>query len=402
MSALWLPAGRVTFGDRHGNSDRGSPGHSGRGAEHILGHPIRTCDVELLEDRKTVAAVARPDGSQVVVKWSEWHQVLFAEWSALAIVDDLDLDPRIAPRLLGGDATAGVIVMERLLPGPSLATLLLGDNREAARRGLVALGRALGRLHAGTIGRSREFELRRSSLGPTQSVRYHVVRQLPRLLTRVNAWTKRVGIVPPPGWEDDLERLRQAMIRPGPFLSLIHGDPCPDNNRIYGDNAVLLDFQVAAVDHCLIDAAIFTVPFPNCWCVAGLDAADAEPALNAYREELSKGLPQVCDDKVWLPALTEASACWFLLHAVTDLASVLQADVVWGTATMAWRFVQWSNSFVGLAQHAGVLPALSDVADQVRNLVQVRWPDLAPAAYPALARPGQLSVERPKWWNPAP
>lgn len=57
------------------------------------------------------------------------------------------------------------------------------------------------------------------------------------------------------------------MIRPGPFLSLIHGDPCPDNNRIYGDNAVLLDFQVAAVDHCLIDAAIFTAPFPNCWCV---------------------------------------------------------------------------------------------------------------------------------------
>ena len=371
-------------------------------AERILGHPIQTCDVELLEDRTTVAAVGRPDGSQVVVKWSEWHQVLFAEWSALAMVDDLYLDPPVAPRLLGGDATAGVIVMERLLPGPSLATLLLGADREAARRGLVALGGTLGRLHAGTIGRSREFELRRSSLGPTQSVRYHVVRQLPRLLMRVDTWTKRVGIVPPRGWEDDLERVRQAMIRPGPFLSLIHGDPCPDNNRIYGDNAVLLDFQVAAVDHCLIDAAIFTVPFPNCWCVAELHVADAEPALNAYREQLSKGLPQVCDDAVWLPALTEASASWFLLHAVTDLASVLQADDVWGTTTMAWRFVQWSDYFLALAELAGVLPALSDVAHQVRNLVQVRWPDLAPAAYPALARLGQRSVARPEWWNPAP
>lgn len=101
-------------------------------AERILGHPIQTCDVELLEDRRTVAAVGRPDGSQVVVKWSEWHQVLFAEWSALAMVDDLDLTPPVAPRLLGGDATAGVIVMERLLPGPSLATLLLGTDREAA------------------------------------------------------------------------------------------------------------------------------------------------------------------------------------------------------------------------------------------------------------------------------
>lgn len=143
-------------------------------AESILGHPIRRCDVELLEDRRTVAAVGRPDGSQVVVKWSEWHQVLFAEWSALAMVNDLDLDPPVAPRLLGGDTTAGVIVMERLLPGPSLATLLLGADKEAARRGLVALGGTLGRLHAGTIGRSREFELRRSSLGPTQS------RALPR------------------------------------------------------------------------------------------------------------------------------------------------------------------------------------------------------------------------------
>ncbi len=102
--------------------------------------------------------------------------------------------------------------------------------------------------------------------------------------------------------EDDLERVRHAIIRPGPFPSLIHGDLCPDNNRIYGDNAVLWTSKWQGSTHCLIDAAFFTVPFPTCWCVAALDVADAEPALNAYREELSKGLPQVCDDTVWLPA----------------------------------------------------------------------------------------------------
>lgn len=372
-------------------------------ATRILGHPLALDEVELLEGRGTVAAVGRPDGSQVVIKWSKWRQVLLAEWSALAGLADIGLDPPVSPRLLGGDIDAGVIVLERLPPGPSLASLLLGVDGAAARRGLVGLGRALGRLHAATAGRTREFELRRARLGPTQSVRYHVVRRLPELLANARDRTIRMGLIPPLGLETDLQQVRDAVARPGPFLSLIHGDPCPDNNRIYGDRAVLIDFQVAAIDHCLLDGVFFSVPFPTCWCVAGLDGGDAGPATDAYREELAKGVPEAYEDRLWLQGLTEASACWFLLHLVTDLDRALQEDHDWGTATMAQRFVQWSTCFTRLAERAGTLPSLGDLAGQVHDLVRTRWPDIAPpSAYPALAVLGRPVVARPGWWEPAP
>lgn len=313
--------------------------------QRLLDHAVDPAAVEWLEGRSTVVAVRRPDGSEVVIKWSAWHQVLFAEWTALALIGDLGLDPPLAPRLLGGDVDAAVIVMERLPRGPSLAALLLGTDREAAKGGLVAVGRALGRLHSATIGRSAEYEVRRAALGPTKSVRYHVVRRLPELLARVDRWIEQGSFLRPKGLDDDLQRVRQAMIRPGPFLAVVHGDACPDNNRIYGDTAVLLDFQVAAIDHCLLDGAYFTVPFPTCWCVGQLDGSVGQAATDAYRQELAAGLPQINDDKFWMSSLAEATACWFLLRGIPGLRPALATDELWGTATMAQRLIQRSSRF---------------------------------------------------------
>ena len=371
--------------------------------QRLLDHAVDPAAVERLEGRSTVVAVRRPDGSEVVIKWSAWHQVLFAEWTALALIGDLGLDPPLAPRLLGGDVDAAVIVMERLPRGPSLAGLLLGTDREAAKRGLVAVGRALGRLHSATIGRSAEYEVRRAALGPTKSVRYHVVRRLPELLARVDRWIEQGSFLRPKGLDDDLQRVRQAMIRPGPFLAVVHGDACPDNNRIYGDTAVLLDFQVAAIDHCLLDGAYFTVPFPTCWCVGQLDGSVGQAATDAYRQELAAGLPQVNDDNFWMSSLAEATACWFLLRGIPGLRPALAADELWGTATMAQRLIQRSSCFAILARQASVLPALADLAEQLSEAVRGRWPALGPTpAYPAFARRGQAVAATPAWWNPAP
>jgi hypothetical protein len=44
----------------------------------------------------------------------------------------------VAPRLLGADMTAGVLVMEELPPGRSLADSLLAGDRDAAVASLVA------------------------------------------------------------------------------------------------------------------------------------------------------------------------------------------------------------------------------------------------------------------------
>ena len=68
-------------------------------------------------------------------------------------------DP-VAPRLLGADVPAGVLLMEELPAGHSLAdTLLLGD-RATATADMVAYATALGSVHAWSIGRTSEFGLK--------------------------------------------------------------------------------------------------------------------------------------------------------------------------------------------------------------------------------------------------
>lgn len=367
----------------------------------ILGFPI--ADVaEPLEGRANVVAVTGRDGTEVVVKWSGNRQVLFAEWAALGFVGDLGLDPPVAPGLLGGDAEAATIVMERLAPGPSLAELLLGAYGQRARRGLVAVARALGRLHAASIGRTPAFEVRRAALGPAQSIRYHVVRGLPKLVARVDRTIGHLGVGVPAGLDQDLAAVCAAIVRPGPFVALVHGDPCPDNTRVYGDTAVLLDFQVSGVDHCLLDGSVFALPFPTCWCLADLASEDRALGMQAYRDELARALPRVGEDTVWLPALAHAAAFWFLVSLGWKPAAT-EPDELWGTATVAQRLVQHATCFAGLAEAAHVLPVLAGVAEQVCHAVRERLPDLAPTpAHPALAVEGEPAVIRPSWWMPAP
>jgi hypothetical protein len=65
----------------------------------------------------------------------------------------------VAPRLLGADAEAGVLLMEDLGPGPSLADSLLTGGRSRVRADLVSYAEALGSMHAWSMGRPRDPRL---------------------------------------------------------------------------------------------------------------------------------------------------------------------------------------------------------------------------------------------------
>lgn len=72
----------------------------------------------------------------------------------------------LVPRYIAGDAAAGILITEDLGTDSSLLDLLLGDDREAARQGLLAFARGLGTLHAQTVGRAPEYNAHRAKLGP--------------------------------------------------------------------------------------------------------------------------------------------------------------------------------------------------------------------------------------------
>ena len=72
----------------------------------------------------------------------------------------------VAPRLLGADTEAGILLMEDLGPGPSLADSLLTGEPGQAKAGLIAYARALGRLHAWSRSRGDELAALRARYAP--------------------------------------------------------------------------------------------------------------------------------------------------------------------------------------------------------------------------------------------
>ncbi|MET7420068.1 hypothetical protein [Dactylosporangium sp. NPDC005555] len=58
----------------------------------------------------------------------------------------------VTARLIASDQASGVVVTTDLEDWPTLESVLLGANAEAATRAVVEFGVAVGRLHAGTRG----------------------------------------------------------------------------------------------------------------------------------------------------------------------------------------------------------------------------------------------------------
>ena len=117
------------------------PGTSVRAAEPIW-------------DRSHVVRLHLATGRSVVMKKRADNDSFGVELAALGYLNGMP-EP-VAPRLLGADAGAGILLMEDLGPGPSLADSLLTGDRPRVRADLVSYAEALGSMHAWSMGRPRD------------------------------------------------------------------------------------------------------------------------------------------------------------------------------------------------------------------------------------------------------
>jgi Ser/Thr protein kinase RdoA (MazF antagonist) len=81
-----------------------------------------------------------------------------AEVAALEYLNGMPVP--VAPRLLGADAEAGIMVLEDLGPGASLADSLLTGDPSRVRADLVSYAQALGAMHAWSMSRPGSPSLR--------------------------------------------------------------------------------------------------------------------------------------------------------------------------------------------------------------------------------------------------
>jgi hypothetical protein len=359
-------------------------------------------DAEVVLERWHVVRVGLDHGRTVVVKrprrdeegWdrppSEEARRRFAnERACLELLASCGAD--VAPGLLGVSAEPELLVMEGLPPGPSLASVLLGDDPGVAREAVIGFARALATMHAATLGHEKSFgaELR------TPWVDWIEVAVADLLAT-----AESLGL-PVDGVADECTAVMAELGDPGPWRTFVHGDPCPDNTRIEEGTGRfrIFDFEHSAYGHALTDASYVIAPFPTCWCVGRVPADLSTEAVVAYREVLAPAIPEAADDAAWNAGLVVALAAPVISRGGV-LAKSLVEDRSWGTAGMRVRLRQWIDSFLVAAEVSGRFPALRRLCDGFAAELAGRWPEAELPDYPALPTGASTVATAPDWWTP--
>jgi Ser/Thr protein kinase RdoA (MazF antagonist) len=373
-----------------------------RAAETLLaaawGPGVTVRSAERIWNRNHILRLSLADGRSVVLKRGrdansgKPPQGFSAEVAALSFLNGMD-NP-VAPRLLGVDAD--LLIMEDLGPAASLAHSLLARDPVRARADLTAYGRALGAMHAWSFGRGRSFTSLAGSGGVPEPHWIAAIAngkepflQVPRRLGLSGA---RAGVAA------EIDSLLALLRGPGAvYTGLVHSDACPDNTYIAADgHCRIFDFETSGWGPVALDAAYLLAPFPSCWCFAALPAAATEPALAAYREQVTSAGVTLGGD--WEAALTAALGGWVVARAPALVRS-LQEDREWGTTTVRPRALSWLRNFADAATRSGALPRLGAIAEAMHARLSDRWPETVIPDYPALARPEAPLARPPEGWE---
>jgi Ser/Thr protein kinase RdoA (MazF antagonist) len=358
-----------------------------RAAEALLarawGAGVSVRAAEPIWDRAHVVRLRLAADRSVVMKKRAGGDTFEVELAALEYLNGMP--ESVAPRLVGADAEAGIVLMEDLGPGPSLADSLLTGDRARVRADLVSYAEALGSMHAWSMGRPPD-----SRLG-TPPWPDAVARGKDAFL----GMAASLGLATA-GAGTEIDQL-SLMLNDTGYQGLVHGDVCPDNVRFLDGRCRIFDFEHSGWGAVTFDASYLLAPFPSCWCFGRLPASVAAPAMAAYRGQLEAAGIDLGPS--WDLAMTAALGAWILAWG-DAIAKVLDEDAEWGTTTIRPRLLTWLRSFTSASARSGVLPGLRVLASDLHQRLTARWPDAVTADYPALARPGAARVQLPDFWHP--
>jgi Ser/Thr protein kinase RdoA (MazF antagonist) len=373
-----------------------------RAAEALLanawGEPVEVRAAAAIWERRHVVRLSLDTGRTAVLKRRRdrggWRggPAFRVELAALEYLNAMP-EP-VAPRLLGADAEAGILLIEDLGEGASLADSLLAGGRERVQAELIAYAEALGSMHAWSMGHPGELDylLIRHAPGAAHGTRWLEVIQ--RSTAPFLSAAASLGLAVD-GVAEEIDQLRATLAGPG-YLGLVHGDACPDNVRFIGGTCRIFDFETSGWGPVAFDAAYLVAPFPTCWCFASLPADIAGPAIEAYRSRLAAA--GISLGREW-EDLTTAALGGLLVARAHVLDRALQEDSEWGTTTIRPRLLTWLASFTA-REPDGNLPRLRATAEAIRARLAARWQGLRIPDYPALARPGSVLARVPDGWQP--
>ena len=365
----------------------GSPVPASARIETLLsalhGTSVRVRAVDRLEPwsvlRCHLTAQAPGVPASVVVKWLRDNPEdirrdpaqLHTEQAALEFV--AELDPALAPRLLAAGTAATdprdrILVLEDLAPREPLREALLRESPERSAGLLASFARALGRLHAVSVGQADAYYSRRSRLGPVDRRA-----DLERFLSDWRAGAQRMadaGVVMTTGAAHELAGIVTELASPSAFLAFSSGDPGVNNYLVdaHGDGR-LIDFESAGFRHAICDLINdLYVPGPM-WLTVG------DPLSNgveeAYRRTVAQTVPEVTDDRWFGHAVSGAG----FIFAAGRLRRLARLDARPPGDHSRLNRVAALEAAAGTAQRHHCLPHLTAWARTAAENLRRRWPD---------------------------
>lgn len=291
----------------------------------------------------------------------------------------------LSPELLAVSQDELTVVMTDLGTAPSMADVLLGSSRPAAREALLSWATACGRLSVTRAARAAEFgELRErySSGRPDESY-------WSGLDTRIRGVADRaalLGVREPPGLGAELAEVA-AIATSAQYPVFSPGDICPDNNLLTAGGVRFLDFEAAGFHSVFLDAAYLRMPFSTCWCVFRVPAQVQAAAERRYRDQVGQIWPELADDAVWRPGLRRAVAAWTLSSMWWLLRRALAGDRSMNSAASAAPHTRQllRHRWLMLAEDLESAAELPVLAGLMRSLLSatVQWQAAELPLYPA-------------------
>ena len=340
------------------------------------GRPVRLGEVSLLKSRarndvlRAHVAETMPGlpASVVIKRFKEQPERGLAEWASLQFLSDLGLDPPLAPRFVGGDVRARVLLLEDLGEGTTLETFLQGHDPGVAEEALVRVARLVARMHATSRGRAADYERLRGRLAPRRDTTLgEAAAAFRRGRGAVEHWLYATRAQPWQGFARDYEAVARGIEPPGPFLAFTHGDLTPSNVLFTGAGVRLLDFEYGGARSALYDTLFWTLycPFPAA-LIARVD--------EGYRRELMAACPAAAEDAAYRRERSQVMA-WRTLSLLQWLSpALLEADREWAPGMTARQAVLWHlDRTLEVMERVETLQDITGTLERLAGRLGPRW-----------------------------
>ncbi len=298
------------------------------------------------------------------------------EWAAVSLLASTHGPGRHGARFLAGDAARGVLVFADC--GRDLASLaqpLMHGTAAQAEAALIACASAIGTLHADTVACQAAHAAAVRAAFPATHVP----------ATGGAGWIERTAhkafalldTAPP---EADIAVIAERLRAPGPWLALVHRDPCPDNLLLSDAGAIVLDYEFAAPGHVLLDGVYWRMGFPTCWCAGTIPAEVGARIDLAYRTALARGIPIAADDTAFRAEAVLLCAAWLLNSLAWFVGEqAMQEDSTWwGLASHRSRILHQLQAAIAATEEADILPSFRRLATAWHTRLRTAWPETPP------------------------